>query len=176
MGEEISSKKFVTVVLGSFPGSCDNFLISLNARDAEELDWENVKGLLTEEYMKHKEKNERQQESDNTLFTRKDRGGIRGANKQHGGAECGFSGTCGGRGGNHWRNQGNRTADSGARYKNSKCWNCNGFGHLIRDCPNNKNDQNQRRSERVNMVDESESDNDCKAVALISSTTNEEGD
>ena len=50
--EEISSKKFATVVLGSLPDSYDNFLTSLNARSANDLDWENVKGLLIEEYMK----------------------------------------------------------------------------------------------------------------------------
>ena len=40
------------VVLGSLPGSYDNFLVSLNARNADDLDWENVKGLLIEEYIK----------------------------------------------------------------------------------------------------------------------------
>ena len=50
--EEISSKKFATVVLVSLPHSYDNFSTSLNARSADDLDWENVKGLLFEEYMK----------------------------------------------------------------------------------------------------------------------------
>lgn len=45
MNEEISSKKFATVVLGSLPDSYDNFLTSLNARSADDLDWGNVKGL-----------------------------------------------------------------------------------------------------------------------------------
>ena len=67
MNEEISSKKFATVVLGSLPNSYDNFLTSLTARSADDLDWENVKGLLIEEYMKRTEKNEKQ-ESDNALF------------------------------------------------------------------------------------------------------------
>ena len=47
--EDISPKKFATVVLGSLPDSYDNFLTSLNARDAKELDWDNIKGLLIEE-------------------------------------------------------------------------------------------------------------------------------
>ena len=64
INEEISSKKFATVVLGRLPDSYDNFLTSLNARSADDLDWENVKGLLIEEYMKRTEKNEKQ-ESDN---------------------------------------------------------------------------------------------------------------
>ena len=56
MKEDISPRKFATVVLGSLPESYDNFLTSLNARNAEDLDWENIKGLLIEEYMKRKEK------------------------------------------------------------------------------------------------------------------------
>eukprot|EP00794_Sanderia_malayensis_P004192 gene4192-4751_t len=37
LNEEISSKKFATVILGSLPESYDNFLTSLNARNADEL-------------------------------------------------------------------------------------------------------------------------------------------
>ena len=50
--EEISSTKFATVVLGNLPESYDTFLTSLNARNADDLDWEDVKGLLIEKYMK----------------------------------------------------------------------------------------------------------------------------
>ena len=57
-------------VLGSLPESFDTFLMSLNARKADELDWDNVKGLLIKEYMKRKEKNERQ-ELDDALFVKK---------------------------------------------------------------------------------------------------------
>ena len=46
MNEEISTKKFATVVLGSLSESYDNFLTSLNAINADDLDWENVQGLL----------------------------------------------------------------------------------------------------------------------------------
>jgi len=60
MKEEISLKKFATVVLGSLPESYDNFLTSLNARNADDLDWENVKGLLIEEFLKQVEKSEKQ--------------------------------------------------------------------------------------------------------------------
>ena len=66
MNEEISSKKFATVVLGSLSESYDNFLMGLNARNADDLDWEkNFKGLLIEEYMKRKEKNEKEESGDN---------------------------------------------------------------------------------------------------------------
>ena len=86
LGEEISSRKFATVILGSLPESYDNFLTSLNARAADGLDWENVKGLLIEEDMKRKEKKEKMQEPDNALFMKKGRGGS----KHHGEARRGF--------------------------------------------------------------------------------------
>ena len=72
MKEEVSSKKFATVVLGSLPESYDTFLTSLNARNAEELNWESVKSLLIEEYMKRNEKSKKQ-EADNALFMKKGR-------------------------------------------------------------------------------------------------------
>ena len=68
--EDISLRKFATAVLGSLPESFDSFLTSLNARKADELDWETVKGFLIEEYMKRKEKNEKQ-ESEDALFMKK---------------------------------------------------------------------------------------------------------
>ena len=54
MKENISTRKFATVVLGSLPELYDTFLTSLNARNAEELDWDNIKGLLIEEYLKRR--------------------------------------------------------------------------------------------------------------------------
>ena len=88
MNEEISSKKFATVVLGSLPDSYDNFLTSLNARSADDLDWENVKGLLIEEYTKRTEKNEKQ-ESDNALFASRGKSSFRGSFQARGGASRG---------------------------------------------------------------------------------------
>ena len=57
-------------VMGSLPESYDNFLKSLNARNTDDLDWENVKGLLIEESLKRAEKNKKQ-ESDNALYARR---------------------------------------------------------------------------------------------------------
>ena len=45
MNENISSKKFATVVLGSLRESHDNFLTSLSARSVDDLDREKVKGF-----------------------------------------------------------------------------------------------------------------------------------
>ena len=69
MKEEVSGKKFAIVMLGSLPDSYDNFLTSLNARNADDLDWSNVKSLLVEEYMKRQEK-EKQKIDEEALFTR----------------------------------------------------------------------------------------------------------
>ena len=85
INEEISSKKFATVVLGSLPDSYDNFLTSLNARSGDDLDWENVKGLLIEEYMTRTEKNEKQ-ESDNALLVSRGKSSYRGSFQPSGGA------------------------------------------------------------------------------------------
>ena len=50
--EEITSKKFETVILGSLLESYDNFVSNLNARTADELNWDDIKGPLIEEYIK----------------------------------------------------------------------------------------------------------------------------
>lgn len=49
-------KKFAVAVLGSLPCSYDICVTSLNAHEAKDLEWESVKGLLIEEFMKRKEK------------------------------------------------------------------------------------------------------------------------
>ena len=50
--EEITPQKFATVVLGSLLESYDNFISSLNTTKVDELNWDNIKGLLIEEYKK----------------------------------------------------------------------------------------------------------------------------
>ena len=54
-------------MLGSLQESYDNFLSYLIARNADDLDWENIKGLLIEEFFKRAEKSEKQ-EADNALY------------------------------------------------------------------------------------------------------------
>ena len=81
MKEDISTRKFATVVLGSLPKSYDNFLTSLNA---EELDWDNIKGLLIEEYLKRKEKNNGSKTQDSALLAKKKPSFGRGRNQEYG--------------------------------------------------------------------------------------------
>ena len=81
--EDVTPRKFATVVPGSLPDSYETFISSLNARKAEELDWESIKPLLTEEYLKRKEKYEKPSSSstlrsDDALFMKK---GSHGSNR-----------------------------------------------------------------------------------------------
>lgn len=164
MNEEISSKKFATVVLGSLPESYDNFLTSLNAGNDDDLDWENVKGLLIKEYMKRKEKNKKEEPADNALFANRGRNFNRGRHQARGGSR----GTSSGRGG-HFPNfnsiKGSQSyRDERDTHKGVTCFKCNQDGHIVKNCPYN-NKQNNSRRERSNMAK-------LEGVALISSTMN----
>ena len=55
--EEISTKKFATVVHVSLPESYDNFPTILTARSADDLAWGKANGSLIEEYVKRNDKN-----------------------------------------------------------------------------------------------------------------------
>ena len=136
--EDILPCKFATVVLSSLPESYDNFLTGLNARDANSFQWDNIKQVLIEEYMKCKEKNEKQKNED-ALFIRK------GGNFQE------YSGR--NRGGGNFRNEANNIGHfenyhsegkHQASYQNKnrggpKCWTCCYIGHISRYCRNLRN-------------------------------------
>ena len=77
MDEEVSSKKFAIVMLGSLPDSYDTFLTSMNTRDANQLDWSNIKGALMEEYEKRKARNQERLDNE-ALFTSESNHGIIG--------------------------------------------------------------------------------------------------
>ena len=143
MKEDISSRKFAIVMLWSLPESYDNFLTSLNARNADNLDWTSVKSLLVEEYMKRQEK-EKQKTDDEALFTRSHdsdfRGGYDQSNRGRGRSRSrGASGSRGrsrsnSRGGYHPYNSNNRV-------DNRTCYNCNQSGHIASVCPRNNQDE-----------------------------------
>ena len=135
MKEDISSKKFAIVVLGSLPDSYENFLISMNARDVEKLEWSDVKGALTEEFMKRKDKDENKAKSE-ALFTM-NRG--RGSSSSfRGGRSAGRS-----RGGFQARNSYHPYGRGGSSFRGS-CFNCNETGHKAQNCPKlGKNEEDE---------------------------------
>ena len=135
--EEISDQKFTTVVLGSLPESYDNFISSLNARKVEELNWDNIKGLLMEECVKRKEKREKQSldsSQNEALFSRSGYFLGRGRYQQRGGRY---------RGSNYrqstYQGQSQRT-DHG---QGPKCFKCQQIGHIVKNCPLNNQKHNQ---------------------------------
>ena len=157
MKEDISARKFATVVLGSFPESYDNFLTSLNACNAEKLDWDNIKGLLIEEYLKRKEKNDGSKSQDSALFAKKKPSFGRGRKNSRGG-----------------RVQDHMSPDKfqqtaarrGVQNKDGiVCYKCNQVGHIVRNCPLNRNNS---KGEHTNIAEGGD-------AALISCTesTNE---
>ena len=184
LNEDISSKKFAVVVLGSLPDSYDNFMTSLNARDANTLTWEDVKSALMEEYMKRKDRVEKEEER--AMFAGGNRGGGPPA---HRGGSRGFRGGRGGgrigRGGSHTPavenppnppNRGNATRGGrggrglgrGApfnRHQNRDCWTCGEFGHISHDCTNAPNDENANVVETRDR-DEFPSESDNKRIKL----------
>jgi len=157
MKEEISLKKFTTVVLGSLPESYDNFLTSLNARKVDDLDWENVKGLLIKEFLKRAEKSEKQ-EANKALYVKRE-SFDRGRYQARGG-------TGHGRGSRFWKKDTCTRArhDDHGNLNGVTCFKCKRDGHMVKNCPLN-NKPNTGRKESSNMAE-------LKGVALISSMMN----
>ena len=153
VNEEISSKKFATVVLGSLPDSYENFFTSLNARSADDLDRENVKGWLIEEYVKRTEKDEKQG-SYYALFVSRGKSSYRGSFQPRGGAG-------GGRGGRfqNFNFNAQSSRDDRDKHRGVKCFKCNQDGHIVKNCPYN-NKQNTGKRESSNMAE-------LEGVALI---------
>jgi hypothetical protein len=171
MEEDISSKKFATVVLGSLPESYENLLTSLNARKAEELEWDSIKGLLIEEYLKRKEKFENNK-SDNALLTNRKSYMSRGRNydrRRHGEYSRNWTpvdykpswntNRCG----DTLTPVAQQQRDDG-RARNILCFKCNKAGHIARNCPLN-NRKGGNKGEHSKLAEGG-------GVALISSTGN----
>ena len=146
MKEDISTRKFATVVLGSLPESYDNFLTSLNARNDEELDWDNIKGLLIEEYLKRKEKNNGSKTQDSALFAKKKPSFDRGRNQEYGRIP---EISRGGRVQDHMSPDKfqQTAARRGVQNKGGiVCYKCNQVGHIVRNCPLNRNNSKGEHS------------------------------
>ena len=137
--EEISSRKFATMILGSLPESYDNFVSSLNARTADELNWDNIKGPLIEEYMKRKDKRDQQHSSNDALFTEKRKFPSRGRNT--GNYSRNYQAGGQGRPGLRSRDSYDNTRagrNDREKPRGPKCHKCKQFGHVVKNCPQNK--------------------------------------
>ena len=122
LGEEVSSQKFATAVLGSLPSSFDAFISSLNARKKEEYDWDSIKGALLEEDIKHAEKSKSKNTEDEAFFA-----------KGRGDSSNRFN-----RGSRPFRSTYNRRGNANGRGNGVIiCYRCNNPGHLARDCREN---------------------------------------
>ena len=128
--EEITPQKFATVVLGSLPESYDNFISSLNTTKVDELNWDNIKGLLIEEYKKREEKENKRCNvnfgGNGALFS--DKGNStwsRGRNYRRGGRSFGNTGNS---------RQHNRQGSN----QSPKCYKCQQVGHFVKNCPLNR--------------------------------------
>ena len=177
MGKDIESKEFAVVVLGSLPSSYEMFVTSLNARGADTLDWNNIKGALIEEYTKITEKSTSRSSVDDAFFSH---GGEVQRNQQRDQhrppPRPNQSNNNANRGGGNFRNndgnfrhndnnfrnndgqrnqQGNRSNNSNRGNQNNQnsrtCFSCGGRGHLSRDCANNN--RNNRNNEHGRFVE-----------------------
>ena len=151
--EEITPERFATVILGSLPEKYDNFISSLNATKMDGLNWDNVKGLLIEEYKKREEKEDNISTCRNEALL-SDKGNFassRGRNSRRGG-----------------RNFGNtesfRQRDRQGPNLGLKGYKCRQIGHFVKNCPLNRTQGHLSIAEH-----------DCKqqndSIALNSSTT-----
>ena len=145
VNKQVDSIEFATVVLGSLPSSYDNFITSLNARSAEELDWDCIKGSLIEEFLNRKEK--KSSASNDALFARKDtnRNQSFGQQKFHP------------RGNNHenFRPE-THTRQYNPNFKQynggGPCYKCGQGGHIARNCDRQANRSNYQRREEGNFT------------------------
>ena len=141
-------------MLGSLQESYDNFLSYLIARNADDLDWENIKGLLIEEFFKRAEKSEKQ-EADNALYFKRESFSSTRWNGRY-------------RGSRFWKKDTLSCHDDHGNFKGVTCFKCKLDGHMAKNCPLIKkpdNKPNTGRRESSNMTE-------LEGVVLISSTKN----
>ena len=169
--DDVSPQKFAVTVLGSLPESYDVFLTSLNARDAQNMDWDNIKPLLVEEFMKRKEK-EQKKKDDEALFTYRQGPSSRGGGKARGGDND--RGQDGGQDKKKFPPK--KYPPQGPRGP-PQCWRCKEWGHKHWECTAGSEEGNfvdsDSGNKRVKLEKESspflESD-----VALMTSTGNDD--
>ena len=151
MKADISSKKFTIVVLGSLPESYDNFLTSLNARDADEMEGDDIKGSHVEEFIKRKEKKEKHA-FDDALFVKRGATFNKGKGRARDSSEnYSRGGSYGGKPFSSSAVQWQQNRGDWRVAKGPRCFQCNRFGHIIKNCPQKK--RNNARHEHSNIAE-----------------------
>ena len=151
--EEITPQRFAIVILGSVPESYDDFISSLNVTKMDELNWDNLKGLLIEEYKKQEEKedNNSSRRNEALLSNKGNFSSSRGRNSRRGGRNFGNT--------ERFRERDRQGPNQGLR-----CYKCQQIGYFVKNCPLNRRQGHSSIAEH-----------DCKqqddSIALNSSTT-----
>ena len=176
MEEDVSSKKFAVTMLGSLPDSYENFVTSMNTRDASQIEWTNVQGALMEEYEKRKDK-DKQQINNEALFSSgsdvnwRNRG-IGSSNRGRGGFSNnrGRGGFGSSRGGYHNHGGASRGSNRGQQGRSTPyrftgtCFHCQNVGHRVSECPEmRRNDGEEASVAETNIFHEDD-------VALLAET------
>ena len=188
--EDISTKKFATVILGSLLDSYENFISSLNARNIDELEWDSIKGSLIEEYMNRKEKDEKQiPTSNDALFTSGNRRQFN--HRAHSARGTGRPTSSrlnfrregsGGSRDHHSRTSQSRNQNGSEESRGPKCFKCQEYGHIVKNCPlsnkkgaghsivaqENKGEPNARQ--KSIKQDQNQLELDFQEISLVSST------
>ena len=122
------------MIPGSLPESYNNFVSGLNIHTADELNWDNIKGPLIEEYMKRKDKRD-QQSSSNEKRKFPSRG--RNTSNYPRNYQAGGHGRSGFRSRDSYYNA-RDGRDDREKSRGAKCHKCKLFGHVVKNCPLNK--------------------------------------
>ena len=168
MKGETSSKKSASSVLGNLPESYDNFITSLNARNAEELNSDGVKGLLVEEFAKRKEKKEKTL-SEGTLFIKQGAVYVRRGQSREDRGYNSFRGSQGSRlFVSKGKDQQQFTGRSGVT--EFRCIKCNQVGHIVKNCTQNKRYSAKHEHSNNAEFSNGEDSFEVEDMALLSGT------
>ena len=143
IGDNVTDKDLVIILLSSLPGEYNYLVTALETIDEAKLTWDNVRDRVINEYEK-KHCNKSVDESnalsvDGNPWSKNQRGrsGDRGRGTSRGRGGRGRGGSRDSSRGNHENHGGN--TDNGC--SNVICYKCHGKGHISRNCPKKKSNE-----------------------------------
>ena len=151
LNEHITPQKFATVMLGSLPPSYDTFITSLNARNADDLNWDLLKGALIEEYLNRKDKYGGQggSQRNDALFTRSGYRNNSTQNQQYRQRDNTYNSQNQNQQHRQQRDNSNNR-NGGGRGRGPTCYNCGDVGHIARNCRNNNSNNTNHNNNNNN--------------------------